>query len=262
MTRRSRTSRWSIAPVAVAPRRPKSRSSSSNSFEDRGRRLKSPPNTSGVSPGPADGGPGGSTKLAFRVLLSPGAGVEIGHADLLPTVRAGAQPGEDHPPALRQAALAQRAQQHRSSAGRHDAPWRSREDHVRSSLPGAEQVRPPACDWTRDPCELVPRRERLDHFGTAAATKLRCPGGRCLLEQADRPLGGSDHFGELLFERLVDLQVGAVVERRPRQPPRRTLYRRVGRRVATVKDVPGENRKLSNLDVARSSLDERPRGTS
>jgi hypothetical protein len=85
------------------------------------------------------------------------------------------------------------------------------------------------------------------YLGPAACAQHPCPSGRRLLEHADRPLGGGDHARKLLIERLVHLEMDAVVDRRRRQPPGRAVQLRIGRRVAPVKEVPGEHRELGNL---------------
>jgi ornithine carbamoyltransferase len=78
-----------------------------------------------------------------------------------------------------------------------------------------------------------------------SGTKRAHPRRRRFLQQAHRPLRLSDCVGELLFERTVHLQVGAIVERVAGEAPRFALKGGIGWPVAAVEHVPSQDDELA-----------------
>ena len=70
------------------------------------------------------------------------------------------------------------------------------------------------------------------------------PGGRHLLQEADRPLGARDGRCELIEQRPVHLCVDSASLPCPEQPRAPRIEGGIRRVVAAVEDVPGEDAQL------------------
>ena len=226
-----RTSRWSIESGAVAPRRPK------RSLELRrrrrcwpGRTLKSPPRTSGPLAGPLGRLLGGQQQLRLGAGRR-GAGVQAGDAE------AALEPGEGHRPALGAPLPAARA------AWRSRCPRSAACARIRLEPPSEEPIRsgPAPRDPPAQAHEPVARGLRRGGLGAALAREARLPARRALLQQRDVPVGAAEHVGVLAPEVAVHLHVRLVRSGAPRSTPRGRCRGPVGRPVAAVEDVPGED---------------------
>ncbi len=228
-----RASRWSIAFGPVGSPSPKRSRSSTNAAGLRaGRRLRSPPKTSGSSTRPLDRVAGRPHHLLGGQLRQPGGRVQVGEADGALLGQLDARPV--HPPPLGLAG-------ERKAAVLHDPARVAHEHLVRAALPGGDQVR---IHVRRQPLRRrqdVARGEHAHAVRGEARAELPEPQRRRLLEQRHVPLVPGQPPGELVEERPVHLHVRLVALGYPKEPGAQREERRVGRVVAAVVEIPAED---------------------
>ena len=231
-----RASRWSIASGAVGSPRPKrSASSSKTSGFWRGRRLRSPPKSSGASPANSIAARAASRTSATASGGSVVGGVQVGDAD------PGGGAGQRHRPALGPALVDREPAPLDDPAERSAAPH---EGEVGAALAGGDQVRVEAGGRRAQGAEAVARGQHPVRLGAAGLRQRRGEAGRRLLQQRHVPGGAGEHGGELVEELAVDLDVGRVALGDAEQPRAPGEERGVGREIAPVEEVPGDGGEL------------------